>query len=111
MKLLRGQSSLKEMAEAIGIKYSAWARYESGDVLPGSEIITKICRIHAVSADWLLGLDERTAKISTGAGSAIAIGGNATVTNGVPPAPGESACCRKCPYRKKLEKLEKLLSK
>ena len=55
MRELRGASSLREMAEAIGIKYSAWARYESGDVLPGAEIIEKICRVHACSADWLLG--------------------------------------------------------
>jgi len=60
MRELRGPSSLREMAEAIGIKYNAWARYEAGGALPGAEIIQKICREHACSADWLLGLsDER----------------------------------------------------
>lgn len=59
MKELRGSSSHREMADAIGIKYSAWARYEKGEVLPGAEIITKICRAHACSADWLLGLPSR----------------------------------------------------
>jgi len=44
------------MAEAIGIKYNAWARYEAGGSLPGAEIIEKICRVHSCSADWLLGL-------------------------------------------------------
>lgn len=58
MRELRGPSSLREMAEAIGIKYNAWARYEAGGSLPGAEIIEKICRIHAVSADWLLGLSD-----------------------------------------------------
>lgn len=46
------------MAEPIGIKYSAWARYESGGALPGAEILTRICKVHACSADWLLGLKD-----------------------------------------------------
>lgn len=56
MRELRGPSSQREMAEAIGIKYNAWARYEAGGSLPGAEIIEKICRVHSCSADWLLGL-------------------------------------------------------
>ena len=58
MRELRGPSSLREMAEAIGIKYNAWARYEAGGSLPGAEIIEKICRAHTCSADWLLGLTD-----------------------------------------------------
>lgn len=58
MRELRGPSSLREMAEAIGIKYNAWARYEAGGSLPGAEIIEKICRVHRCSADWLLGLKD-----------------------------------------------------
>ena len=46
------------MAEAIGIKYNAWARYEAGGSLPGAEIIERICRVHSCSADWLLGLTD-----------------------------------------------------
>ena len=58
MRELRGPSSQREMAEAIGIKQNAWARYEAGGAIPGGEIITKICRAHACSADWLLGLTD-----------------------------------------------------
>ena len=58
MRELRGPSSQREMAEAIGIKQNAWARYETGGAIPGGEIITKICRAHACSADWLLGLTD-----------------------------------------------------
>ncbi len=58
MRELRGPSSLREMAEAVGIKYNAWARYEAGGALPGAEIIEKICRAHSCSADWLLGLTD-----------------------------------------------------
>ena len=66
-----------------------------------------------VSTDWLLGKESvpQLNSIKAGEGSAVAIGGNASVVNGVPSTPGESAECRKCPYRKKLDKLEKLLSK
>ena len=46
------------MADAVGIKWNAWARYERGDVSPGAEILTRICKIHACSADWLLGLTD-----------------------------------------------------
>lgn len=60
LRELRGTSSQSEMANAVGIKWQSWARYERGDVAPGAEILANICRAHAVSADWLLGLnDER----------------------------------------------------
>jgi len=65
MRELRGPSSLREMAEPIGIKYNAWARYEAGGSLPGAEIIEKICRIHSCSADWLLGLTDGREPVAT----------------------------------------------
>ena len=112
MRALRGASSLREMADAIGIKYSAWARYESGDVLPGAEIISKICRVHACSADWLLGLDERGTSVNAGAGAAVAIGANARASARTSVAPpGDAPICAKCPHLKKLQKLEALISK
>ena len=111
MRELRGASSLREMAEAIGIKYSAWARYESGDVLPGAEIIEKICRVHACSADWLLGLRDSAAlretktNIRAGANSAVAVGANARATVSSGP-PGDAPLCSRCPYKKKWLKIE-----
>ena len=118
MRQLRGPSSLREMADAIGIKYSAWARYENGDVLPGAEIITKICQAHAVSADWLLGLDKRSDRqnvsVQTGAGG-VSIGcGSGNVVRGTIVAGGDygnAAACAKCPFKKKLRALEKLIQK
>ena len=59
LRELRGSSSQREMAEAVGIKYQAWDRYEKGKVSPGTDILQQICRVHACSADWLLGLPER----------------------------------------------------
>ena len=103
------------MAEAIGIKWNAWARYEAGGTQPGAEIITKICRVHAVSADWLLGLKEvenrRGDFLSVKATSGgIAIGGVGNRVSGTIVASGDvghGPACRSCPYKKWGEKLRK----
>ena len=39
-----------------GIKQQNWARYESGQVLPGAEVVYQICVAFSVSSDWLLGI-------------------------------------------------------
>ena len=111
LKELRGTESQSSFAAQIELNRVQYAKYESGVNAPSIEVLTRICRVHACSADWLLGLKNDVPSIAAGKGSAIAIGGNASVVNGAPSTPGESAECRKCPYRKKLEKLEKLLSK
>lgn len=112
MRELRGPSSLREMAEPVGIKYNAWARYEAGDSLPGAEIIEKICRAHAVSADWLLGLkDNGAVNVKADNGAAIAVGTNARATTTTVMPSGESSACKKCPHLKKLKKFEALLKK
>ena len=58
LKELRGSTSQSDMAAALNMKYQQWARYEKGVVAPGADILANICRTHAVSADWLLGLSE-----------------------------------------------------
>ena len=94
MRELRGASSQREMAEAIGIKWNAWARYEAGGAIPGGEIITRICRVHACSADWLLGLKESgyaAVKVSNSPGAAVANGRNARASVG--------PSCEQCPFK------------
>ena len=107
LRQLRGSSSQAEMARQLGMKQPQWARYESGASAPSIDILANICRIHAVSADWLLGL--RTSGQST----AIASGENAVSISGYNQSVmiGEGASCSKCPYKKKLKALEKLISK
>lgn len=46
------------MAASVGVKQQNWARWESGVVSPSADMIIEICRAHACSADWLLGLTE-----------------------------------------------------
>ena len=60
LKELRGSQSQSEMARPLGIVYQQWAKYERGESAPGSELLAKICRVHACSADWLLGIDRGT---------------------------------------------------
>jgi len=77
------------MARQLGMKQPQWARYESGASSPSSEMLATICRVHACSADWLLGLKER----------------------GTSAAPGDSPDCKACPHMAKLRKLEEIMGK
>ena len=61
LRELRGSQSQAEIAATLGMKYQQWARYEKGEVAPGAELLAKICTTHAVSADWLLGIDAHSA--------------------------------------------------
>lgn len=112
LKELRGTESQSSFAAAIGINRVQYAKYESGTNSPSVDALIRICRAHACSADWLLGLKDRGESVSAGAGAAVAIGANARATvRGAPSSPGEMPACSKCPHLKKLKKLEALLSK
>lgn len=107
MRELRGSSTLREMADAIGIKYNAWARYEAGGATPGGDIIAKICIHHRCSADWLLGLSDKSSPsiVTHGSNSSVVDGSHNSVTL------GEGWQCSKCPYKKKFKSIEKLIGK
>lgn len=58
LKTLRGTRTQAEMAGMLGIAQQGWARYESGKVVPGAEVIHQICvKLHK-SADYILGLTD-----------------------------------------------------
>ena len=77
-------------------------------------MLATICRVHACSADWLLGLRDsaplRGTNIKASANSAVAVGANARATVSAGP-PGDAPQCARCPYKKKLAKLEALIAK
>ena len=58
LRELRGATSQAEMARQLNMKQPQWARYESGASSPSVELLATICRVHACSADWLLGLQN-----------------------------------------------------
>lgn len=48
-----------EIAAKLGMKQSAWARFEAGGVPdPRCSTIIQICKTFNVSSDWLLGIKE-----------------------------------------------------
>lgn len=56
LKSLRGEKSLQEAAQALGISRATLGYYENGDRKPDIEILTKIANYYNVSSDYLLGL-------------------------------------------------------
>ena len=110
LKELRGTSSQAEMAKGVNVKQQNWARWENDVVSPSAEMLATICRVHACSADWLLGLKDLGN--STVIGNNNAVGANARVTvRGTPSSPGEMPACSKCPHLKKLRKIEAMIAK
>lgn len=111
LKELRGTESQASFATAVGLNRVQYAKYENGTNTPSVEALERICRIHACSADWLLGLkDNGGVSVRARDGAAVAVGTNARATTTVIPS-GESSACKKCPHLKKLKKFEALLKK
>lgn len=111
LKELRGTESQASFATAIDLNRVQYAKYESGANSPSVEVLERICRVHACSADWLLGLKDNAPTVAAGPGAAIAVGTNAQATTTTIMPSGESSACKKCPHLKKLKKFEALLKK
>ena len=102
LKTLRGKLSQREAANRIGMKQQMWRVYESDQSAPGAKLIQKICEAFGCKADWLLGIDEDDSRI-VAHNSAVVIGSGTAINM---PEPGESPICRKCPIKKRLERIE-----
>ena len=119
MRELRGAESQASFASAIDMHRIQYAKYEAGKNSPSIDVLERICRVHACSADWLLGLKDRndTPKqiVSVkAANGGIAIGGVGNRVSGTIVTGGDAghaAMCRSCPYRKKVQAMEKVLGK
>lgn len=61
---LRKRLSQKDVAEEIGVAKSTYSLYESGNREPNVETIKKIADVLSVSADTLLGIDEKPTTIA-----------------------------------------------
>lgn len=48
----------KEVANRLGISATCYAGYEQGYRQPDLKMLTKICLLYGVSADYLLGLSD-----------------------------------------------------
>ena len=112
LRELRGAESQASFASAIDINRIQYAKYEAGKNSPSIDVLERICRVHACSADWLLGLKDNQASAGSVKASSggIAIGGignrvTGTIVAGVDA--GHAAICKSCPYKKWGEKLRK----
>lgn len=98
---------MASFADQIGLNRVQYAKYEAGKNIPSAEIVAKICRVHACSADWLLGLKD------TGAGAAVVVNGSGNVVaNGNKARAsavqgGVQAACKDCAFKKAVAKLQK----
>lgn len=119
LRELRGQESQASFADTIGINKIQYAKYEGGKNSPSIDVLFKICRAHAVSSDWLLGLKDSCSARQNNSARAGAGGIAINVSNNkIGGAVGPIAIkgtqppnCRTCPHLKKLNALEKVLNK
>lgn len=49
-----------ELAQALHVSKQSVSNWENGNILPSIEMVTKIAKFFSVSADFLLGLDDRS---------------------------------------------------
>ncbi|MCR5838676.1 MAG: helix-turn-helix transcriptional regulator [Kiritimatiellae bacterium] len=105
LKELRGTESQAAFSAAIGVNRVQYAKYESGQNSPSVDLLERICRVHACSSDWLLGLRDagsETPKLPAAKATSPAPAS--------PPAPGSLPQCAKCEHRKLAEKMRKMLA-
>ena len=94
----------KKFAQSLGIPLNTYTNWIRGVRKPDMDAIIKLCTQMSISADWLLGLPDRSggAVVTGSSGVAIATGGgSATVST---PQPS----CQTCPYKALAEALKKV---
>lgn len=62
LKLLRTEEGLtqNDVAERLGISQQTYSKYEKGTSSVDSIVLTKICNLYGVTADYILGISENT---------------------------------------------------
>lgn len=61
---LRGNRTLQDVADSIGISRVAYGYYEAEKRTPDANILFSICKYYNISADYLIGLDTENAELS-----------------------------------------------
>ncbi len=101
-----------QCAANVGVTQPAWNQWELGLREPKFEKLREICRALGVSSDALLEIapaSRASASVVASGNAVVAVGHNARASASHSAAPALS--CAKCPYKKKLLALEKLISK
>ena len=108
---LKGSQSTAAFARSIGIPQPSMDRYLKGRV-PTVEVVKLLCSVYNVSADWLLGLPERSGGITQQAtangpgGHAVAVAHGSVV---ISPGKVEAQDCSTCKYKRLAEVIKAAL--
>ena len=96
------------MARQLDMPRPQWIKYETGQSVPGADTLARICRVHACSSDWLLGLKDHHGSVSVNAadGAAVAIGTGAKASATAAKKAAPAADCSACKYRKAVADLQ-----
>ena len=110
LKSLRGPTPQSQFAAELGMKQQQYARYEKGVTVPSVDVLATICRVHACSADWLLGMERTPHTFSvTGNGNVVAQGAGAKAVSTSKAQPGDLPQCAKCPHKKLADKMRRIV--
>jgi len=107
-----------QCAAELDMSIAAWSQWEKAKRDPSLEDLPKICWMFGISMNQLFDLPDKRSvgqNVSTTATSGgIAIGGIGNRVSGPIVAGfdyGNAAACAKCPFKKKLKALEKVMGK
>jgi len=54
----RGEKTIVQVAQAIGVNHSTVSKWENGLIMPGADSIYLLAKFFGVSADYLIGLEN-----------------------------------------------------
>ncbi len=109
LESLRGSETQREFAKRIGIPLTSYTNWVLGLRTPNMDALIKICSHSGVSADWLLGLEDRAPPSIRAHNSAVAVNGHAV--NGHAPAATCPECAKKDAAISRLERVIDKLTK
>lgn len=98
--------TIEAIAREFNVSKPTWSTWELGTREPKLDVISAICVRLKCTPNDLLGVASQR-EITTGDNSAVAIGSNAQASVSF----GEAPACSRCPYKKRLAKIEKMLGK
>ena len=64
-RLNAGFSTMKQVSDALGLERTRYLKWEHGDAVPSLDMLVRLCRLFGVSADYLLGLEEEEARLTS----------------------------------------------
>jgi len=106
LRELRGNTSQSNFAAPLNMKYQQYARYETGENVPSADFIAAVCREHACSADWLLGLSGSSSNTAIARGHhSVAVAGSNTFIGST-----ERPKCTACKFKKFAEAFKAIQS-